>query len=98
MKIRTEMNLTQEVFRKAILLYEGDWNYGPNDLSQEEVINAIIAVYFDNYEGQFWIQIAKTISKKDIHDMCECFAVVYRAYLAEIISDNLQLEGNEENE
>lgn len=96
MKIKMEMDLTKEVFRKAILLYEGDWNYGPNDLSQEEVVNAIIAVYFDNYEEQFWIQIAKTFSKKDIHDMCEGFAIEYRAYLAETIFDNLQLEGSDE--
>lgn len=96
MKIKTEMDLTKEIFRKAIALYTDDWNYGPNDLSQEEVVNAIIAVYFDNYEEQFWIQIAKTFSKKDIHDMCEGFAVEYRAYLAEIIFDNLNLEGSEE--
>lgn len=96
MKIKMEMNLAEEVFRKAIELYTDDWNYGPRELSQEEVVNAIIAVYFDNYEEQFWIQIAKTFSKKDIHDMCEGFAVEYRAYLAEIIFDSLDLEGSEE--
>ena len=96
MKIRTEMNLTQEVFRKAIELYTDDWNYGPADLTPTEAVNAIIAVYFDNYEEQFWIQIAKTFSKKDIHDMCEGFAIEYRAYLTEIIFDNLNLEGSDE--
>lgn len=96
MKIKIEMNLTKEIFRKAIRLYVDDWNYGPEDLTTEEAVNAIVAVYFNNYEEAFWTQIAKTFSSEDVHDMCEGFAVEYRLYLTETIFDNLNLEWNNE--
>lgn len=93
-KITIELNLTKEIFRKAIQLYVDDWNYGPEDLTPEEAVNAIVAVYFNNYEEEFWPQITKTFSSKDIDDMCQGFATEYRLYLTETVFDNLNLERN----
>ena len=92
MKITVELNLTKEIFRKAVLLYVDDWNHVPEDLTKEEAVNAIIAVYFNNYEEQFWKQVIKTFSSQDIHNMCEGFAAEYCLYLKETICSNLGLE------
>lgn len=96
MTITVELNLTKEVFKKAVRRYVEDWECNMTDLTRFLVLDAIVETYFDTEDENITSAIIPSLTQNVIDEICEKFAFEYSQYLKEQISKRINGEGSEE--
>lgn len=92
MKIKMELNLTEDIFEKALDIYVDDWQHDIYELTPSYALRAVLQAYFHQDDDNFTDAIIRTLSNEAKESILDGFGLAYRLHATKTIFENLELD------